>query len=99
MNDKRRIDKVRKRNSDLVKELEDLKLKIEFDKQTNLENYQSVKDLITELDNTKNEWKKLLNELQDDQRKYSYLMDKVRRLYRELRHSGSVPWYKTIFRK
>lgn len=99
MNDKRRIDKVRKRNSDLVKELEDLKLKIEFDKQTNLESYQSVKDLVSELDSTKNEWKKLLNELQDSQMKYSYLMDKVKRLYKELRHSGSVPWHKTIFRK
>lgn len=76
----KQLDLVRKRNSDLMKKLEDMKSKLEVDQNLNKESYQQAKDLITELEEIKSEWLILIDSLQEKRDEYDELISTLKKI-------------------
>ena len=81
---KKQMDLIRQRNSELASKLDDLKIQAEFDKEINTENYQCVKDLVSDLEKIKIEWTKALDDLHKQQARYSYILSDLQNLYDSL---------------
>lgn len=100
MYEKKQLDIVRKRNSELSKQIDDLKFKLEFDKQLNREGYQNAKDLIADLEIIKMDWLKVVKELQNYKVQYSILIDDLKQIKTIMINMGfKVPLHKKIIFK
>ena len=98
MDRKKQIELVRKRNAELTKQIDDLKFKLEFDNQLNMEGYKRAKDLILDLENIKSEWINVVNNLKEKDIEYSYLISELKEIRNIMRNMGfKIPWYKKIF--
>ncbi len=95
MNTKKQMDLIRKRNSMLNDEIDELKYKIALDKKLNSDGYEYVKDLISDLEKIKLEWMDTLVDLRSKQSEYSFLIDDLKIIKKIFADFGfKVPWYK-----
>lgn len=100
MNGVKQIEKIRKRNAELSKQLDDMRFKLEFDSQLNMNGYQRAKDLIDDLERIKNDWIVSLDDLNDKRIKYSYLITDLQEIKNIMVNMGfKIPWYKKIINK
>lgn len=97
MNKRKQMELIRKRNMELTKQIDDLKFKIEFDTQLNMEGYKRAKDLISDLENIKADWLKVINDLKDKDVEYSYLISELKMIRDIMKNMGfKIPLYKKI---
>ena len=100
MNNKKKIETIRRRNADLNKQLEEMKFKIDFDSSLNMKGYEHAKELISELEPIKLKWNKELIELENKKNEYCNLIDDLNKIKKTMYDIGfKVPWYKKIFNK
>ena len=100
MNRQKQIEIIRKRNTELSKQLDDVKFQLEFNSQLNSEGYQRARDLIVDLEKIKQEWLIALDDLNDKREKYSYLISDLQEMKTIMVNMGfKIPWYKKIANK
>lgn len=100
MNNLKQINAIRKRNAELTKQLNDMRFKLEFDSQLNMNGYKRAKDLIDDLEKIKQDWMLSLNDLNDKRMKYSYLIADLQEIKNIMVSMGfKIPWYKKIINK
>lgn len=100
MNKVKQVDTIRKRNAELNKQLEDLKFKLEFNSQLNMNGYQHAKDLIEDLEKIKQDWISALVDLNNKKEQYVKLIDDLQKIKSIMIGMGfKVPWYKKIINK
>lgn len=100
MNKVKQVDTIRKRNAELNKQLEDLKFKLEFNSQLNMNGYQHAKDLIEDLEKIKQDWISALVDLNNKKEQYVKLIDDLQKIKSIMIGMGfKVPWYKKIIIK
>lgn len=96
----KQIDMVRKRNAELTKQLDDMRFKLEFNSQLNMNGYKKAKDLIVELEKIKQDWLIVLEDLNDKKTKYSCLINELQDMKKIMINMGfKIPWYKKIINK
>ncbi len=97
MNKQKQMDLIRKRNIELSKQIDDLKFKIEFDTQLNMEGYKRAKDLIDDLEKIKSEWMIVVEDLRKKDIEYSYLISELKTMKDIMKSMGfKIPIYKKI---
>ena len=100
MNKTRQIDTVRKRNAELSKELDDLKFKLDYNSQLNMNGYQRAKDLIGELEKIKQDWLSVLIDLENKKNQYDELIKDLQKIKSIMTSMGfKIPWYKRLINK
>lgn len=99
MDKQKQIELIRKRNYSLSEELENLKLKMDFDKELNGQGYEDVKSLVSDLENIKTEWEQSLSELKVSQAKYDCLVSDLRTIRNEMLKGIKMAWYKKLLFK
>jgi chromosome segregation ATPase len=100
MNKVKQADTIRKRNAELNKQLEDLKFKLEFNSQLNMNGYQHAKDLIEDLEKIKQDWISALVDLNNKREQYVKLINDLQKIKSIMTNMGfKVPWYKKIINK
>ena len=100
MNRLKQADMIRKRNAELSKQLDDMKFKLEYNSQLNMEGYKHAKDLIVELEQLKQEWKSSIDDLNDKREKYAELIAELRTIKNIMKNMGfKIPWYKKLINK
>lgn len=99
MDKKKQIDLIRKRNCSLSEELENLKLKMDFDRELNGQGYEDVKSLVSDLENIKTEWEQSLSELKVSQAKYDCLVSDLKTIRNEMLKGIKIAWYKKLLFK
>jgi chromosome segregation ATPase len=77
-NMKSKIELLRKRNTELSTQLDDLKFQLEYQKVLQGGSTKRAKDLIVELENIKTEWEKSLSEIDDYKSQYEELIAELR---------------------
>lgn len=98
MNKKKQIDLIRKRNIELSKQINDMKFKLEFDSQLNMEGYKRAKDLISDLEHIKSEWIEIIEDLRKKDIEYSYLISELKQIKNIMTDMGfKIPVYKKIW--
>lgn len=80
MNNVKQIDMIRKRNTELVKQLDDLKFQLEFNSQLNMNGYRRAKDLIEDLEKIKQDWLLALDDLNNKRMEYSKLISDLQKI-------------------
>jgi hypothetical protein len=80
MNNVKQIDMIRKRNTELVKQLDDLKFQLEFNSQLNMNGYRHAKDLINDLEKIKQDWLLALDDLNNKRMEYSKLISDLQKI-------------------
>lgn len=80
MDNNKQIENIRKRNIELNKQIDDLKLKLEYHKELNTESYQTAKDLIADLENIREEWTQTLQRLHDVESEYQGLLSDMKEI-------------------
>ncbi len=70
---------IRKRNAQLNKQLEELKLAFAYDKTLNREGYKHARNLIAEIEKLKNDWEDALARIRKSQEEYQMLMGNLRK--------------------
>ena len=80
MDNNKQIENIRKRNMELNKQIDDLKLKLEYHKELNTESYQAAKDLIADLENIREEWIQTLQRLHDMESEYQGLISDMKEI-------------------
>ncbi len=70
---------IRKRNAQLNKQLEELKLAFAYDKTLNREGYKHAKNLIAEIEKLKNEWEDALDRIRKTQEEYQMLVEDLKK--------------------
>lgn len=97
MDKKKQIDLIRKRNSDLSKQFNDLKFKLELDSKLNIDSYKIAKDLINDLEKIKLDWNKSLDEIQNYKIQYAILINELKEIKKTLNSMGfKLPHHKRI---
>ena len=97
MDKKKQLELIRKRNIELSKQIDDLKFKLEFDYQLNMEGYKRAKDLISDLERIKSDWMKVVEDLKEKEVEYSYLISELKMIRDIMRNMGfKIPIYKKI---
>lgn len=87
----------RKRNAELSKQIDELKLKIELDSQSNSESYKRVKDLVSELENIKSKWLNDIEKLEKQSYEYSILISELKEIKKIMTSVGfKIPLHKKI---
>lgn len=100
MNNVKQLDMIRKRNSELTKQLDDMKFELEFNSQLNMKECQRAKDLINDLEKIKKDWMYAFEDLNDKRIKYSELISYLQEIKNIMTNMGfKVPWYKKIINK
>lgn len=100
MNKLKQVDVVRKRNAELTKQLDDMRFKLEFDSQLNMQGYQRAKDLINDLEKIKHNWINALDDLNDKRAKYDCLINELQEMKKAMVSIGfKIPWYRKIINK
>lgn len=100
MNNLKQIDTIRKRNAELTKQLDDLKFKLDFNEQLNMNGYKQAKDLIVDLEKIKQDWESSLADLNDKRNKYSELIVELQEIKNIMNSMGfKIPWHKKIKHK
>ena len=100
MNNVKQIDAIRKRNAELTKQLEDIKFKLEFNSQLNMDGYQQAKDLINDLEKIKQNWMSTLNDINDKRTQYAILIYDLQEIKKIMYNMGfKIPWYRKIINK
>ena len=96
----KKINMIRKRNAELTKQLEDIRFKLEFDSQLNMEGYKRAKDLIEDLEKIKKDWLIALNDIDNKRMEYSYLINDLQSIKNIMINMGfKIPWYKKIINR
>lgn len=91
---------IRKRNATLNQQLEDLKQKLDFDKQLNMDGYKHAKELIADLERIKENWNKNLLELEKHKIEYAFLIAELKKVKSTMASVGfKIPLYKKIWNK
>ena len=80
MDNNKQIEKIRKRNMELNRQIDDLNHMLEYNKQLNTESYQTAKDLIDELERIRDEWLQALQRLHDKQTEYEALISDLMKI-------------------
>lgn len=86
MKETKTIELLRKRNTQLQEELDQLK-ELHLKQESNDPENKKVSELITDLENIRTEWMKILEELNQDREEYIALIDDlrtVRKAFKEL---------------
>ena len=86
MKETKTIELLRKRNTQLQEELDQLK-ELHLKQESNDPENKKVSELITDLENSRTEWMKILEELNQDREEYIALIDDlrtVRKAFKEL---------------
>lgn len=97
MDKKKQIDLIRKRNAELLSQVEDLKFKIDFDTQLNMEGYKQAKDLINDLEKIKLEWLDNLEQIKEYRIQYSLFLDDLKNIKNIMLNMGfKIPIHKKI---
>ena len=100
MGKEKQMDIVRKRNAELTKQLEDMKFKLEFNSQLNMNGYKQAKDLIGDLEKIKQDWLSAIEDLNNKREKYSNLIVDLQKIKNIMIHRGfKIPWYRKIINK
>jgi chromosome segregation ATPase len=100
MDKSKQVEAIRKRNSELTKQLEDIRFELEFNSQLNTKGYQRAKDLIEELEQIKQDWTLALEDLNDKREKYSILIADLQKIKKIMTNMGfKIPWHKKIINK
>lgn len=100
VNRSKKIDAIRKRNAELTDQLDDLRFKLEFNSQLNMDGYKHAKDLINDLEKIKQDWMHALTCLNNEREKYSNLIADLQTIKNIMRNMGfSIPWYKRLINK
>lgn len=100
MNRSKKIDVIRKRNAELTDQLDDLRFKLEFNSQLNMDGYKHAKDLIDDLEKIKQDWTHALACLNNEKEKYSNLIADLQIIKNIMKNRGFViPWYKKLMNK
>ena len=100
MDRSKQVEAIRKRNAELTKQLENARFELEFNSQLNMKGYQHAKDLISELEQIKQEWTLALDDLNDKREKYSLLIADLQEIKKIMINRGfKIPWYKKIISK
>ena len=81
---KSKIELLRKRNTELSTQLEDLKFQLEYQKVLQGGSTKRAKDLIVELENIKKEWGKSIAEIDDYKAQYEELIAELRDIKKSL---------------
>lgn len=95
MDNKKKNELLRKRNTDLNNKLKDLKSELDFIKNVNSESYKKAETLIIELEKIKMEWNDCLNNLKNTQKEYDSLLFYLKKIKNET----STPFHKKILHK
>lgn len=95
MDNKKKNELLRKRNTDLNNKLKDLKSELDFIKNVNSESYKKAETLIIELEKIKMEWNDCLNNLKNTQKEYDSLLFYLKKIKNEI----STPFHKKILHK
>lgn len=100
MDKTKQIDAIRKRNAELNKQLDDMRFKLEFDKQLNSNGYQRAKELIEDLEKIKKDWLSALDDLNEKRTKYSLLITDLKTMKSIMKNMGvKIPLYKKIINR
>ena len=100
MNRQKQIGIIRERNAELTKQIDDMRFKLEFNSQLNIEGYKHAKDLIDDLEKIKQNWESTLNDLDKERIKYSKLNHDLQSMKNIMIKMGfKIPWYKKIINK
>ena len=100
MNGLKQVDVIRKRNIELTKQLEDMKFKLEFNSQLNMDGYRCAKDLIDDLEKIKKDWILSLNDLNNKREKFDCLIADLQIIKNIMTDMGfKIPWYKKLINK
>ena len=78
MENNKQIENVRKRNIELNKQIDDLNYMLEYNKKLNTESYQTVNELIDDLENIREEWLETLQRLHDKESEYQGLISNMK---------------------
>ncbi len=70
---------IRKRNAQLNKQLEELKLAFAYDKTLNREGYKHARNIIAEIETLKHDWEDALARIRKSQEEYQMLMENLRK--------------------
>ena len=96
----KQMDAIRKRNAELNEQLEDMRFKLEFDKQLNSEGYRRAKELIEDLEKIKKDWMSAFDDLNNKRMEYSILIADLKAMKSIMKNMGfKIPWYKKIINK
>lgn len=91
---------IRKRNAELTEQLERMRFELEFNSQLNMNGYQRAKDLISELEQVKQDWTFALDDLNDKREQYSLLIADLQEIKKVMINRGfKIPWYRKIINK
>ena len=99
MNDKKRLELIRKKNYELNNYIDELKLEIKYYKEQN--NLRFNEDaFIKELENIKKEWLDSLKQLKEKNTEYNELIEELLAI-RDIMYGMNfkIPWYKKILLK
>lgn len=100
MNKLKQADMIRKRNAELTKQLDDMRFKLEFNSQLNMEGYKHAKDLIDDLERIKKDWLSVLSDLDNKRIEYTNLINDLQSIKRIMITRGfKIPWYKKFINK
>lgn len=103
MDKDKQIELVRKRNIELVQQLEDLKKNLNQEQEKSNEvtdEYKTYKQLINELEKIKTEWLDSLNKLKQYEKEYSELISDLKLAKKSLKDIGvKIPSRKKLFRR
>ena len=80
MDNNKKIENIRKRNMKLNEQIDELKYKLEYHKELNMESYQTAKDLIADLENIREEWIQTLQRLHDMESEYQELISDMKEI-------------------
>lgn len=84
MDKSKQIELIRKRNSNLTKQLEDLKNKLQLEQQINIDKKQRAEDLIVEIESLQTEWLGVLDDLKKKREEYQSLINDVKTMKKVL---------------
>lgn len=100
MNKDKRLELVRKHNSELTKQVEDLRFQLDYKTQLNSESYDKAKQLICELEAIKDEWIKCLAEVEKQREKYDKLISELKDMKKMMKKMGpKIPLYRKFKNK
>lgn len=100
MDNVKKIEAIRKRNVELNKQLDDMKFKLEFNEQLNMNGYKEAKDLIVDLENIKQKWLSTIDDLNNKRIEYDKLISELQEIKKIMVSMGfKIPWYKRIINK
>lgn len=100
MNKAKQMDRIRKRNAELSKQLDEMRFKLEFNSQLNMNGYQHAKDLIDDLEKIKQDWMFAVNDLNNKREEYADLITDLQKMKDIMVSMGfKIPWHKKIINK